>query len=335
TFLDHTRVNINDPANANTIFRAFMLLYFGGVLFGNSKSWVRLELLGPIILIEKKKPTINFVSAIFGYLYYCLDQASKHEVKYICSLFQLIEYQCYEYCQIGHHILIDNRNMKDALKQEAIIVENINCKRVLLQSPFGGYEWYLGDHCWAQLDHRTVPYDPPEKLYCFPSPDVVRSLRAVGWIEAQHYIVGHHVDYDAYWNYVLHAVLMSDITRCGNINIPGHGALTGGVTFPHIKFPTTVFLLRKHKSLPHGLVTTGWIMELRLPHGSTWNNILSIVMTSTIDVPAGYDFFAMTEGVQKLTLDRTLDLETRHLHDESRITHLTMNLRRAEYYLSQ
>ncbi|KAF6155350.1 hypothetical protein GIB67_019876 [Kingdonia uniflora] len=35
--------------------------------------------------------------------------ASKQEVKYIGGLFQLIEYHCYEYCQIGHHILIDNR----------------------------------------------------------------------------------------------------------------------------------------------------------------------------------------------------------------------------------
>ncbi|KAF6148796.1 hypothetical protein GIB67_038129 [Kingdonia uniflora] len=38
TYLDHTRVNIRDPANANTIFRAFMLFYFRDVLFGNSKS---------------------------------------------------------------------------------------------------------------------------------------------------------------------------------------------------------------------------------------------------------------------------------------------------------
>ncbi|KAF6162862.1 hypothetical protein GIB67_021011, partial [Kingdonia uniflora] len=52
TYLDHTRVNIKDPANTNTIFRAFMLLYFGGVLFGNLKSWARLELLGPIAIIE-------------------------------------------------------------------------------------------------------------------------------------------------------------------------------------------------------------------------------------------------------------------------------------------
>ncbi|KAF6173150.1 hypothetical protein GIB67_028448, partial [Kingdonia uniflora] len=43
----------------------------------------------------------------------------------------------------------------------------------------------------------------------------------------------------------------------------------------------------------------------------------------------------MTEGMRKLTFDRTLDLEVRHLHDESRITHLTANLRRAEGRLSQ
>ncbi|KAF6162642.1 hypothetical protein GIB67_013256 [Kingdonia uniflora] len=54
TYFDNTRVNIKDLANTNTIFRAFMLLYFGGVLFGNSKSWARLELLGPITIIEKK-----------------------------------------------------------------------------------------------------------------------------------------------------------------------------------------------------------------------------------------------------------------------------------------
>ncbi|KAF6146510.1 hypothetical protein GIB67_037810 [Kingdonia uniflora] len=156
------------------------------------------------------------------------------------------KYQCYEYYQIGHHILIDNRlddfwprmsvwhikrqklignkakhhlalmrqqldlstinnmqwdpfrNMKDALKRKVIIVGNISHKRVLLQIPFGGYVWYLGDRYWGQLEHRAVPYDPPEKLHCFPSLDVVRSLRAAGWIEAQHYIVGHHVDYDAY-----------------------------------------------------------------------------------------------------------------------------------------
>ncbi|KAF6169234.1 hypothetical protein GIB67_013664, partial [Kingdonia uniflora] len=53
-----------------------------------------------------------------------------------------------------------------------------------------------------------------------------------GWIEAQHYIVGYHVDYDAYWRYVLHGALMSDIVRCGDIDIPGLGALTSRITFP-------------------------------------------------------------------------------------------------------
>ncbi|KAF6175568.1 hypothetical protein GIB67_003950 [Kingdonia uniflora] len=151
-----------------------------GVLFGNSRSWARLELLGSILLIEKKGLMIDFGSAILGDLYYCLDQASKQEVKYIGGFFQLIEYQCYEYCQIGYHILIDNRNMKDVLKRKIIIASNISRKRVLLQSPFVGYEWYLGDRCWAQLEYRAVPYDPPKKIHCFPSPDVVRSLRATG-----------------------------------------------------------------------------------------------------------------------------------------------------------
>ncbi|KAF6151597.1 hypothetical protein GIB67_021783 [Kingdonia uniflora] len=76
-------------------------------------------------------------------------------------------------------------------------------------------------------------------------------------------------------------------------------------------------------------------MELGSPHGTTWYTIPSIGSTSTIDVPTGYNFFAMTEGMRKLTLDRTLDLEARHLHDESRITQLTENLRRAEDCLSQ
>ncbi|KAF6151801.1 hypothetical protein GIB67_010375 [Kingdonia uniflora] len=109
TYLDHTRVDFNDKGNTKVIFRAFMLLYFGGVLFGNSKSWARLELIGPLAIVESKTYTIDFGSAILGHLYYCLDQASKQEVKYIAGLFQLIEYHCYEYCQIGHHILIDNR----------------------------------------------------------------------------------------------------------------------------------------------------------------------------------------------------------------------------------
>ncbi|KAF6138972.1 hypothetical protein GIB67_010698, partial [Kingdonia uniflora] len=97
TYLNHTRVNIKDPANANTIIRAFMLLYFGGVLFRNSKIWARLELGGPIAILENKAYTIDFGSAILKHLYYWLDQASRQE------------YHCYEYCQIGHHILIDNR----------------------------------------------------------------------------------------------------------------------------------------------------------------------------------------------------------------------------------
>ncbi|KAF6160664.1 hypothetical protein GIB67_019604 [Kingdonia uniflora] len=46
-------------------------------------------------------------------------------------------------------------------------------------------------------------------------------------------------------------------------------------------------------------------------------------------------FFAMTEGMQKFTLDRILDLEARHLYEQSRIIHLTTNLRRTEYRLSQ
>ncbi|KAF6146167.1 hypothetical protein GIB67_015605 [Kingdonia uniflora] len=78
----------------------------------------------------------------------------------------------------------------------------------------------------------------------------------------------------------------------------------------------------------------GWIMKLGSPHGTTRHTIPSITSTSTIDIPTGYDFFAMTEVMRKLTLDRTLDLEARHLHDESRITHLTADLRRAEGPLS-
>ncbi|KAF6134568.1 hypothetical protein GIB67_022308 [Kingdonia uniflora] len=293
TYLDHTKVNIRDPDNAKTIFRAFMLLYFGGVLFGNSKSQAQLELLCPIAILENKDYTIDFGSAILGHLYYCLDQASKQEVKYIGGLFQLIEYHCYKYCHIGHHILIDNRqqldvrtinnmqwdpfrNMKDALKQKVIITGNISRKRVLLQFPFHGYEWYLGDRCWAQLEHHAVPYDPLEKLHCFPSSDVVRSLRAADFS-----------------------------TQETQIPPPRLG-----------DYP-------------------GWIMELGSPHGTTWHTIPSIASTSTIDVPTGYDFFAMTEGMWKLTLDRTLNLKARHLHDESRITQLTENLRHADDPLSQ
>ncbi|KAF6139060.1 hypothetical protein GIB67_010786, partial [Kingdonia uniflora] len=296
-------------------------------------DWARLELLCPIVILENKAYTIDFGSAILGDLYYCLDQASKQK------------YHCYEYCQIGHHILIDNRlddfwprisawqtkrrkimgnkakhhlalmrqqldlrtinnmqldlfkNMKDTLKREVIIADNINRKRVLLQCSFGGYEWYLGDRCWAQLEHRAVSYDLPEKLYCFSSSDVVRSLRAAGWIEAQHYIVGHHVDYDAYWRHVSHGALMSDIARCGNIDIPGLGALTNGVTFPHVEFPTTDFSTQETQILSPRLGDCPrWIMELRSPYRTTWHTIPSIASTSTIDVPTRYDFFAMTEG---------------------------------------
>ncbi|KAF6171516.1 hypothetical protein GIB67_018040 [Kingdonia uniflora] len=166
TLLDHTIVNIKDPANFNAIFRAFMLLYFRGVLFGNSKSWARQELLGPIAVIENKACTIDFGSTILGHLYYCLDQASKQEVKYIGGLIQLIEYHCYEYYQISHYVLIDNR---------------FSTQETQIPSPL------LGDY-------------------------------------------------------------------------------------------------------------PGWIMELGSPHGTTWYTILAIASTSTIDMPTGYDFFAMTEG---------------------------------------
>ncbi|KAF6177169.1 hypothetical protein GIB67_025506 [Kingdonia uniflora] len=76
-------------------------------------------------------------------------------------------------------------------------------------------------------------------------------------------------------------------------------------------------------------------MELGSPHGTTWHTIPFSVTPSTIDVPTVYNFFAMTEGMRKLILDMTLDLQAQHLHDESRITHLTVNLRRAEGRLSQ
>ncbi|KAF6138943.1 hypothetical protein GIB67_025672 [Kingdonia uniflora] len=179
-------------------------------------------------------------------------------------------------------------------------------------------------------------YDPPEKLHCFPSSDVVRSLRAAGWIEVQHYIMGHHIDYDAYWRHVSHGALMSDIARCGNIDIPGLGALTSRVTFLRAEFPTIDFSTQETQIPPPWLGDyPGWIMELRSTHGTTWHTIPSIASTSTIDVPTGYDFFAMTEGMRKLTLDRTLDLEARHLNDDSRIKQLTENLRCADDRLSQ
>ncbi|KAF6137570.1 hypothetical protein GIB67_031849 [Kingdonia uniflora] len=226
--------------------------------------------------------------------------------------------------------------MKDALKRDVVIAGNISRKRILLQCPFGGYEWYLGDRCWAQLEHRVVPCDPPEKLHCFPTDNLVTPLREAGWIEAQHYIVGHHVDYDAYWKHVSHGAIMSDIARCENIDIPGPGALTGGVTFLHAEIPTAdIFTLETQIPSPQFGDYPGWTMELGSPHGTMWHTIPSSAMTSTIDVPTGYDFFTMTEGMRKLTLDMTLDLQAQHLHDESHITHLTANLRRAEGRLSQ
>ncbi|KAF6169783.1 hypothetical protein GIB67_034175 [Kingdonia uniflora] len=176
------------------------------------------------------------------------------------------------------------RNMKDALKREVIIAGNISRKRVLLESPFGRHEWYLRDSCWAQLEHRAIPYDPPEKLHCFPSPDVVHSLRATGWIKPQYYIMSHHVDYDAYWRHVSHGALMSDITRYGNIDILNLGSLTAGET----QIPP-----------PQLGDYPGWIMEFGLPHGTTWYPIPSIATTSTVDVLTGYDFFVMTEDLRR------------------------------------
>ncbi|KAF6173977.1 hypothetical protein GIB67_039928, partial [Kingdonia uniflora] len=256
TYLDHTRVDFNNKGNTKVIFRAFMLLYFGGVLFGNSKSWARLELIGPLAILENKTYTIDFGSAILGHLYYCLDQASKQEIGhhilidnrlddfYSRILAWITTRQKFTGNKVKHHLAlmrqqldlraINNiqwdpfRNMKDALKREVVIAGNNSPKIVLLQCPFGGYEWHLGDRCWAQLERRAVSYDPPKKLHCFPTDNLVTSLREVGWIEAQHYLVGHHVDYDAYWRHVLHGALMSDIARYGNIDIPGPGVLTGG-----------------------------------------------------------------------------------------------------------
>ncbi|KAF6155017.1 hypothetical protein GIB67_035764, partial [Kingdonia uniflora] len=129
---------------------------------------------------------------------------------------------------------------------------------------------------------------------------------------------------------------MSDIVRCSNIDIPGLGALTAGVTFLHIEFPTGDFSTQKTQFPPPQLGNyPGRIMEFGLPYGITWHTIPSIAMTSTIDVPTRYDFFLMIEGMRKLTLDRTLNLEARHLHGEGCITHLTAYLRGAEGRLSQ
>ncbi|KAF6160379.1 hypothetical protein GIB67_019148 [Kingdonia uniflora] len=326
TYLDHTRVDFNDKGNTKVIFRAFILLYFEGVLFGNSKSWARLELIGPLAILKNKTYTIDFGSAILGHLYYCLDQASKQEVKYIGGLFQLIEYHCYEYCQIGHHILIDNR------------LDDFYPRILAWQTTRQKFTENKAKHHLALMRQQLdlLPYDPPEKLHCFPNDNLVTSLREAGWIEAQHYIVGHHVDYDAYWSHVSHGALMSDIARCGNIDIPGPGALTGGVTFPHIEFPTANFFTQETQIPPPQFGDyLGWNMELGSPHGTTWHTIPSSATSSTIDVPTGYDFFTMTEGIRKLTLDMTLDLQAQHLHDESRITHLMANLRRTEGHFSE
>ncbi|KAF6145311.1 hypothetical protein GIB67_017022 [Kingdonia uniflora] len=288
TYLNHTRVNIKDPVNTNTIFRAFMLLYFGDVLFGNSKSWAQLELLGPIAILDKKGPMIDFGS-------------------------------CYEYCQIGHHILIENRlddfwprmsvwhikrrklTGNKAKHHLALMRQQLDLCTInnIPWDPFRNMKDVLK---WDVI--IAVPYDPPEKLYCFPSPDV----------------------------HVSHGTLMSDIARCGNIDISGLGALTDKVTFPHVEFPTGDFSTQDTQIPPLQLGDyPEWIMEFTSPHGTTWHTIPFIVMTSTVDVPTKYDFFSMTGGMQKLTLDRTLDLEAQHLHDESRcITHSTADLRFAE-----
>ncbi|KAF6152582.1 hypothetical protein GIB67_013029 [Kingdonia uniflora] len=219
TYLNHTRVNIKDPANANAIFRTFILLYFRGFLFRNSKSWDRLELLGPIVLIEKKGLTIDFGSAILEHLYYCLDQESKQELKYISGFFQLIEYQCYEYYQIGHHIFINDRL----------------------------------DDFWPRMP---------------------------AWYTKRQKLMGNKAKHHL-------ALMRQQLDLCAVNNMQ-------------------------------------W---------DPFKNMKDALMQEVII--AGYDFFAMTEGMQKLTLDRTLDLEARYLHDESCITHLTMDLRRAEYHLSQ
>ncbi|KAF6146782.1 hypothetical protein GIB67_007496 [Kingdonia uniflora] len=134
--------------------------------------------------------------------------------------------------------------------------------------------------------------------------------------------------------HVSHGALMSIIARCGNIDIPGLGALTGGVTFLHAEFPTVDFSTQEIQIPPPRLGDyLGWIMKLGSPHGTTWHTIPFIASTSAIDMPTRYDFFAMAEGMRKLTLDRILDLEARHLQNESRITHLTADLKRAEGHL--
>ncbi|KAF6152936.1 hypothetical protein GIB67_039643, partial [Kingdonia uniflora] len=260
-------------------------------------------------------------------------------------------YHCYEYCQIGYHILIDNklddfwpRMSAWKIKRRKVTGNKVKHHLALMRQQLdlctiNNMQWDPFRNMKDALKREViiaVPYDLPEKLHCFPSSDVVRSLRAAGWIEAQYYIVGHHIDYDAYWRHVSHGALMSDIARCGNIDIPCLGALTSRVSFPRVEFLTADFSTQETQiPLPRLGDYPGWIMELGSPHGTTWHTILSIALTSIIDVPTGYDFFAMTEGMRKFTLDRTLNFEARHLHDESRIKQLTENLRRADDRFSQ
>ncbi|KAF6142622.1 hypothetical protein GIB67_015108 [Kingdonia uniflora] len=122
--------------------------------------------------------------------------------------------------------------------------------------------------------------------------------------------MGYHVDYDSYWRHVSHGALMLDIARCGNIDIPGLGALIDRVTFPHVQFPTADFSTQKTQIPPPALGDhPRWIMELGSPHGTTWHSIPSITMTSIVDVPIGYDFFAMTEEYHLFQLNNYLDGE--------------------------
>ncbi|KAF6145229.1 hypothetical protein GIB67_041424, partial [Kingdonia uniflora] len=166
-----------------------------------------------------------------------------------------IRYWCYEYCQIGHHILIDNRldnfwpRMSGWHIKRQKLTENKAKRHLALMRQqldlrtMNNMQWDPFRNMKNELkwEHRAVPYNPLENLHCFSSPDVVRSLRAAGWIEAQYYIVGHHVEYDAYWRHISYGALMSDITRCCNIDIPGIGTLTARVTFPHVEFSTGDF----------------------------------------------------------------------------------------------
>ncbi|KAF6162017.1 hypothetical protein GIB67_017553 [Kingdonia uniflora] len=123
---------------------------------------------------------------------------------------RLIEYHCYEYCQIGHHILIDNR------------LDDFYPRMLAWQTTRRKFTGNKVKHHLAlmrqQLDLRTInniQWDP------------FRNIK------------------DALKRHVSHGALMSDIARCGNIDIPGPGALTGGVTFLHVEFPTTNFFTQE------------------------------------------------------------------------------------------